>query len=98
MAQFAHSHHSHKGELHGITVAINTDGPAVIGRCHGENEEQYLLLNVTLFEGSEEEKEAWILKSAKFGVEAELKEMAIAKSDVKSIRKLGEIGSFTSFT
>ena len=47
--------HDGMGELHGITVVVDTDGPVVyIGRCWKVDEEGIVLVDVDHYEEGEE--------------------------------------------
>jgi len=84
--------HSDKGELHGITVVVDTDGPRVyVGRCDTETPDGIALLDADLHEAGEISKDAYLEKAKKFGVFAKHRSLFVPRDEIASIRKLGEI-------
>jgi len=88
--------HEGKSELHGITVVVDTDGPKIyIGRCDDEDDTQVILLDAdehTAVEGGAS-KDDWVRKAAKFGVWKKHDRLVLPRTDVRSIRRLGEISA-----
>lgn len=86
--------HDNLGELHGITVVVDTLGPRVLaGRCHSMDDREIVLLDVDLLEEAPggPTKEEWVRKAAQFGVWARHGRMAVPMSEVASVRRLGEV-------
>ena len=78
--------------LHGFTVVVETAGPVVyIGRYHSENETGIFLNDVDVRElENETDKQAYLAKSAKFGVFKNADKVEVPRDQVSSIRKLIE--------
>ena len=91
--------HSDKGELHGITVVVDTKGSKVfVGRCDTVLPEGVILLDGDVHDetepgkdGSPVSKDAYISKAAKFGVWKRYDRVLVPTEDVASIRRLGEL-------
>jgi len=85
--------HDDLGELHGMTVVVDTPGTKVyIGRCHEMTDEQVIL------EDADEHDEApsgptkteYIQKAAKVGVWSKHRRLVVPMSEVASVKRLGE--------
>ena len=93
--------HQDKGELHGITVVVDTDGPEVfVGRCHEVTAAGVVLLDVDVHSaepgiGEEQaaSKEAWLRRAARFGVWGRHRHLVVPTERVTSIRRLAEIAA-----
>ena len=86
--------HQGKGELHGITVVVDTDGPEVfVGRCDEVTPEGVVLLDADLHraEDGQPSKEEWVRRAARFGVWARHRHLVVPRARVASIRRLGEV-------
>ena len=86
--------HADRGELHGITIVVDTAGPKVyIGRCFEETDEHVVLLDADAHEDGTNgrSKEQFIEQAARVGVWNRLKQVTIPRSEVASIQKLVEI-------
>ena len=86
--------HQGKGELHGITVVVDTDGPEVfVGRCDEVTPEGVVLLDADLHraEDGQPTKEEWVRRAARFGVWARHRHLVVPRARVASIRRLGEV-------
>ncbi|MEM8883083.1 MAG: hypothetical protein AAGD14_03350 [Planctomycetota bacterium] len=84
--------HDDKGELHGMTVVVDTTGPKVyIGRCDTETPDGIALLDVGEHVEGETTKDAYIEKANKFGVFAQHKKLFVPRAEIASVRKLGEL-------
>jgi hypothetical protein len=82
------------GELHGITVVVDTTGPAVfVGRCHELDERRIVLLDADVFEerAGGESKDAFVARAAEFGVWKTHDAVTIPRAEIASIRRLGDI-------
>lgn len=85
--------HTDKSALHGITVVVDTRGPKVyIGRCDDEDDEHVILKDADEHTDGQNgrNKVQYIERAAKFGVWKKHDHIVIPRSDVSSIRKLGD--------
>ena len=86
--------HDDKGELHGITVVVDTNGAQIfVGRCDEVTDEGVILLDADVHEEAEgaASKEEYVKRAAMVGVFKKHDRILVAKADVASIRRLGEI-------
>lgn len=86
--------HHDKGELHGITVVVDTDGPEIfVGRCHEVRPEGVVLLDADLHraEDGAPSKDEWVRRAALYGVWARHRSLVVPTARVASIRRLGEV-------
>jgi hypothetical protein len=86
--------HSDKGELHGITIVVDMKGPQVwVGRCDEADDERVILLDADVHEEARggHSKEDYIKRAAKVGIWKKHDRVEIPRSEVASIRRLGEI-------
>ncbi len=88
--------HDNLGELHGITVVVDTDGPNVyVGRCHEATDQVVVLHDVDQHaDGADGKSKAEYLKqAAKWGVFAKHKHLVIdrAKAGVVSVVPLNQM-------
>jgi hypothetical protein len=86
--------HQDKGELHGITVVVDTPGPRVyIGRCDEMTEEGITLLDVDMHEegAGKRSKQEYLQRAAQFGAWKKHDRMVLPRSEISSVRRLGEI-------
>ena len=86
--------HQDKGELHGITVVVDTVGDEVyIGRCDEMTEERILLHDVDVHrEGdSGRSKEEYVKRAAQFGIWKQFEQLAIPAEAIASVRRLGDL-------
>jgi hypothetical protein len=83
-----------KGELHGVTVVVDTKGPKVfIGRCWEEDAEKIVLLDADEFEDGNNgrSKQEYIHEAAKIGVWKKHDRIIVPRVVVASVTRLGEI-------
>ncbi|MGD2153165.1 MAG: hypothetical protein PVG79_07825 [Gemmatimonadales bacterium] len=83
-----------KGELHGVTVVVDTKGPKVfIGRCWDEDAEKIVLVDADEFEDGQQgrSKEQYIRETAKLGVWKKHDRIVVPRVVVASVTRLGEI-------
>jgi hypothetical protein len=88
--------HQDKGELHGITVVVDTDGPEVyVGRCHEVTAAGVLLLDADVHhaEAGGTSKQEWVSKAARYGVWARHRHLLVPRERVVSVRRLGELAA-----
>ena len=86
--------HSGKGELHGITVVVDTLGPKVyIGRCWEMDDRQIVLVDVDEHEEGDggRSKDEFIRQAAKVGPWKKRDRVALPRSQVGSVMPLGAI-------
>jgi hypothetical protein len=95
--------HQGKGELHGITVVVDTDGPEVfVGRCHEVTADGVVLLDVDVHSAEaggdagfdqKASKDAWVARAARFGVWGRHRHLVVPRERVASIRRLGDVAA-----
>lgn len=88
--------HPNHDELHGFTVCIETNGPMTyIGRWDHQHEGKILLLGAAIHrDGDNGQSTAdFIKQSAVWGVRQDRPQVIVDASEMKSVRKLGEIAS-----
>ena len=89
--------HDGRGEFHGITIVVDTNGPAAyVGRCNTVTEEGVFFFDADVFEGETSapatpEKEAWMRRAAQVGYWKSVEGLFVPAADVASIRRLAEI-------
>lgn len=91
--------HQDKGELHGVTVVVDTDGPEVfVGRCHEVRPDGVLLLDADAYAATEGavSKDAWVRRAAEYGVWARHRQVLVPAAKVTSIRRLGDVSADTA--
>ncbi|MGE0192514.1 MAG: hypothetical protein AB7T63_10795 [Planctomycetota bacterium] len=93
--------HHDKGDLHGITVVVDTPGPLVyVGRCDTITPEGVILLDADVHDaslpgsaGAPVSKEAYLKRAAAWGVFKRHDRVVVPHADVASVRRLGELAS-----
>jgi hypothetical protein len=86
--------HQGKGELHGITVAVDTRGPEIwVGRCEEMRPEGVVLLDADVHRDGEEgrSKEQWLERAARFGVWKKFDRILVPTAEVASVARLGDL-------
>lgn len=86
--------HDDKGELHGITVIVETDGPEVfVGRFDEQTERGVILLDADTHQEGEDGRsnEEYLQGAAEYGVWKKYDRLVIAQGKVKRIYPLGEV-------
>lgn len=86
--------HQDKGELHGITVVVDTTGDEVwIGRCDQVMPQGVLLLDADVHRAGDggRTKEEYVRRAAQLGVWKKVDRHLVPTSDVASIRRLGDV-------
>ena len=86
--------HSDKGELHGITVVVDTTGADVwIGRCDEMDDQRVILLDADMHtDGANGKSKAdYIAHAAKVGVWNKHPRVELPLSDVASVKRLGDL-------
>ena len=86
--------HDGKGDLHGITVVVDTDGPEVwAGRCDTMQDGHIVLLGADrhqVDDGSTS-KDEWVRRAAMVGVHPVHDRVVLPLDRVTSVRKLGDV-------
>ena len=85
-----------KGDLHGITVVVDTHGPTIyIGRCWEMDERQVVLVDVDEHEAGKDgrSKEEFVKQAARVGVWKKHDRLVIPHDEVASVTRLGAIAS-----
>lgn len=85
--------HDNLGELHGITVVVDTKGPALfVGRCHEWTEKGILLHDADRHTEGEKGmgKQEFLAKAAQWGHWPRHASLFIAGEEIASVKRLGE--------
>lgn len=85
--------HHDKGELHGITVAVDTNGPEVyVGRCDTADDQHIVLLDVDVHADGNEgrSKQDYLKRVAQFGAWKKHDRIVLPMDQVASVRRLGD--------
>lgn len=86
--------HDNLGELHGITIAVDTtDDRICVGRCHEANDRFVLLLDADVHHEGDDglTKCEWLKRAAKWGVFPRHKSLQLPRDQVAAITRLGEV-------
>jgi hypothetical protein len=86
--------HQNKGELHGITVVVETTGEELfVGRCDTVTTEGVILLDADLHRDGEDgrSREEYLRRAAQLGVWKKFDRIVVPRDKVSSIRRLGEV-------
>jgi hypothetical protein len=86
--------HHDKGELHGITVVVDTAGPRVyVGRCDVVAPEGVVLLGADVHEEGpgRPSKAEFLAKAARVGVWARHDRIVVPTADVSRVTPLGAL-------
>lgn len=89
--------HQGKGEYHGITIVVDTHGPAAyIGRCDMVTEQGVFLFDADMFEAGDASdvpaaKDAWVQRAAQVGYWKKVEQLHVPAAEVASIRRLAEV-------
>lgn len=87
--------HQAQGELHGITVVVDTFGARVfVGRCDTVTPEGVVLLDGDVHEETPggPTKDEWVRKAARVGAWKSFDREVVPAGEVSSIRRLGDVG------
>ena len=88
--------HDNLGELHGITVVVDTDGPRIaIGRCHEMTASEIVLMDADLLDEAPgtATKRDFVNRAAMVGVWARHRRLTIPMTGVVSVTPLGTISA-----
>ncbi len=86
--------HQGKGELHGITVVVDTEGPEVfVGRCDEVTPAGVVLLDADVHAATDgvASKDEWVRRAARFGVWGRHRHLVVPRERVASIRRLADV-------
>ena len=85
--------HDDKGELHGITVVVDTtDSRVFVGRCDTVAPEGVILLDADVHDEAEgTPKDEWVKKAAMVGVFPKLPHVLVPTAEVASVTRLGDL-------
>jgi hypothetical protein len=86
-----HVFHPGHHELHGVTVIVETTGARTyVGRYDHEDPSGVHLLDVGMHDASAgERREAYLERTARFGVRADRKQLIVPRAEIAAIRRLG---------
>ena len=86
--------HSHKGELHGITVVVDTDGAQIwVGRCDTYTDTQIVLLDADVHEDGTDgkSKQQFVQQAAQLGHWNRHAQVVIPRAQITQVKRLGEV-------
>jgi hypothetical protein len=86
--------HNDKGELHGITVVVETSGARTwVGRCDTIDDQGVHLLDADVHQPAPgaPAKEAWLAQAARFGVWPRQPRVLVPSGEVTGVRRLGDL-------
>jgi hypothetical protein len=86
--------HDGRGELHGITVVVETKaGDCLVGRYDLEDERGLLLRDVDVHRADDPERtrEAFLDRASRFGPWPKHRALILPAADVVAVRRLGEL-------
>ena len=86
--------HQDKGELHGITVVVDTVGDEIyIGRCDEMTDERIILHDVDVYREGDggRSKQEYLDGAAQFGIWKKFAQLAIPAAAIASVRRLGDL-------
>jgi hypothetical protein len=87
--------HNDRGELHGITVVVETrDGDCLIGRFDLEDDRGLLLRDVDVHRSGDADRTRaeFLDRAARFGPWPKHRALVLPRSAVATLRRLGEVG------
>jgi hypothetical protein len=86
--------HRDKGDLHGITVVVETNGPRVwIGRCDEETGEGIILLDADHHDdGADGKSRAEYLRfAARYGIYRKHDRVVVPRAEIRKVTRLGDL-------
>ena len=86
--------HQGKGELHGITVIVDTTGPEIfVGRCDDMDERGIVLHDVDVHRDGDQgrSKDDYVRRASQFGVWKKYDHLFVPGDKIASVRRLGEV-------
>ena len=90
---FAAPEHRHLGELHGITVVVDTEGPVYVGRFFEERDGSLLLMDAASHKDGAGgiSKADYLSRAAEYGVWKQYPSVSVPRSSVTSVYRLADI-------
>ena len=89
--------HSGKGDLHGITVVVDTHGPTIyVGRCDTVTADGVMLLGADRHDESVDgakPKQTWVARAADLGFHPRIDQVLVPTADVASVTPLGDVSA-----
>ena len=85
--------HAHKGDLHGITVVVDTTGADLyIGRFFEQRDDGVVLLDVARHRGGANgvSKQQYVETASRYGQWKELDQVLVPLSEVRSVTRLAD--------
>ena len=95
MAADRHTRHADKGDLHGITVVVDTAGAEVyIGRYFEQRRDGIVLLDVARHRDGENgvSKQQYVETAARYGQWKEFGQVVVPLPEVRSVTRLADAG------
>ena len=86
--------HSDKGELHGITVVVETNGPRVyVGRCDEETRAGIILLDADHHDDGADGKSTadYLRFAARYGIYKKHDRVVVPRADIRKVTRLGDL-------
>jgi len=85
--------HDGRGELHGITVVVDTTGPEVwVGRCDTMDGGRIVLFQADRHDASDgPSKDEWVKRAAMVGFHPNHERVALDLDQVASVKRLGDV-------
>ena len=84
--------HHDRGELHGITIVVETaTGDLYVGRCDEIDEDRVILLDADVHRPGEDElsRDDYLERAERFGVWKKFHRLALPRASVTSVWRLG---------
>jgi len=88
--------HSDKGELHGITVVVETNGPRVyVGRCDEETPAGIVLLDADHHDDGTDGKtnRDYLKFAARYGIFKKHDRVTVPRADIRTVTRLGDLAA-----
>jgi hypothetical protein len=86
--------HQGKGELHGVTVIVDTTGPEIfVGRCDDMDDRGIFLYDADVPRDGEggRSKDDYVRRAAQLGFWKKYDRLVIPRDKIASVRRLGEL-------
>ena len=87
--------HQNRGELHGVTVIVDTTGPEIfVGRCNDMDDRGILLFEADVHNDGEggRSKEDYVRRVSQLGFWKKYDRLLIPTDKIASVRRLSEAG------
>ena len=89
--------HHGKGELHGITVVVDTHGPEIyVGRCDTVTDDGVWLVGAARHDESVADakpKQTWVIRAADWGFHPQIERVLVKTTDVASVTPLADVSA-----